>query len=98
MGNRSKEHVYIFHGTNAQFAASVYSSFELAELDIKLKKMSGLLSIYPLNETIYDYCVRKELFDAKDKTTGAFIQNFTSAYLEHHHYKHGNRLDEQVDE
>ena len=91
MANRPKEHVYIFHGLSARFAASVYESLEQADFDIKLKEMSGLLTIYPLNETVYDYCVRAKLFEEKENVSSKFVQSFTSAYLEHYHYKDGCR-------
>ena len=94
MGNRPKEHVYIFHGDNARFTTSVYASLEQADVDIKSKQMSGMLTIYPLNETVYDYCVREKLYVKKENISSQFIQGFTSAYLEHYHYKDGCRDDQ----
>lgn len=84
--------VYVFHGVGAQFAAAVYASVGQAAADIERHRLSGLLTWYPIGSTVYDYAVGQGLFPPREYGDGKFIQSFTSAALEHHHFENG-RID-----
>jgi len=83
--------LWVFHGEGAKFAVSVYDTVDEAERNILENGMSGVLTAYPKNETVYEYCVRKGLFKPKSEKTGKLIQRFTSAYLDHFHFENGER-------
>jgi len=81
--------VYLFHGTGAQFAAAVYESVAQAATDIERHQLSGLLTWYPIGTTVYDYAVGQGFFRPREYADGKFIQSFTSAALDHHHFVNG---------
>ncbi|MEO9635548.1 MAG: hypothetical protein ABJF89_10100 [Parasphingorhabdus sp.] len=85
------EHVWIFHGQDADFASAVFAKRADAETWINENHFSGVLTIYPVDKPIYDWAVEKEFFrpDLDHPKTGKFIQNFTSASQEHFHYENG---------
>lgn len=84
--------VYVFHGEKAKFAAAVFTDFVAAEKAIRKDKLSGMLTFYPLNETVFEYTVRKQLFSPSGNENGDYISRFTSAVLEHYHYENGKRI------
>jgi len=81
--------VYVFHGDGARFAAAVYSTVEDAKSDIASKRLSGVLTAYPLDQTVYAHVVDAGLFKGKDNPEPRYIQRFTSAALEHYHFEDG---------
>jgi len=87
--NENHEFVYIFHGEGAKFAASIYSDLASAKRDLYRLKLTGILTIYPVGKTIFDYVVEEGLFSPKDDKTSKYIQCFSSAYLEHYHFENG---------
>lgn len=86
--------VYVFHGSGARFAAAVYESVAQAAADIERHQLSGLLTWYPIGSTVYHYAVGQGLFTPREYTDGKFIQSFTSAALDHHHFENGQIDDE----
>ena len=78
--------VYVFHGDGARFAAAVYSTVEDAKADIGSNRMSGILTAYPLDQTVYAHVVKEGLFEGKDDPEPRYIQRFTSAYMGHLHF------------
>lgn len=91
MSNRMEEKVYVFHGEGARFASGVFDNLETAEKWIKGNRLSGLLTVYPLNRSAYDWAVEKEFFIPKKEHhfSPRFIGGFTSASQEHYHYENG---------
>ena len=81
--------VYVFHGEGARFAAAVYSTVEDAKADIGSNRLSGVLTAYPLDKTVYTHVVDEGLFKGKDYADPRYIQRFTSAALEHYHFEDG---------
>lgn len=81
--------VYVFHGTGASFAAAVYETVAQAAADIERHKLSGLLTWYPVGWTVYDYAIAEGLFTPREYADGKFVQSFTSAMLDHHHFENG---------
>lgn len=85
--------VWVFNGERVSFACAVFSSLELAEHWITAQKVSGILTEYPLDTSVYDWALNLGYFKIKreDQTTAKFIQRFSSASQTHYHYEHGIR-------
>jgi len=86
--------VWIFHGENAQFTSSVFSQKETAEKWITDNQLTGLLTNYPIDISVYDWAIENDLFKAKEARhkSSSFIQKFTSASQIHFHYENGKKL------
>jgi hypothetical protein len=87
--------IWIFHGNEAQFCSGVYEELKQAETFIKKYSLSGILTKMPLNKSVYEWTIEKGFFEPKRdyQHSSKFIQNFTSAYLEHYHYQNGKRME-----
>jgi hypothetical protein len=85
--------VWIFHGEGSQISSGVFSSIEEAEIFISRYKLSGVLSIYPVGISVYDWAIEKDFFEPKKEhqKESSFIQSFTTASQEHYHYENGQR-------
>jgi hypothetical protein len=83
--------IWVFCGTSSQFPNAVFSDRGLAEHWIAENHLSGILSAYPLDQSIYDWAVSNGFFTpTQDKhRTPQFIEKFTSASQEHYHYEAG---------
>ncbi|QEY26178.1 DUF7710 domain-containing protein [Neisseria zalophi] len=84
-------YVWVFQGSKASFPSAIFSSKEKAICWIKKHKVSGMLSKYPLDISIYDWTITKGFFKPKrdDQKTPKFIQNFSSVYIEDSQYIDG---------
>ncbi|HWB24017.1 MAG TPA: hypothetical protein VG738_00990 [Chitinophagaceae bacterium] len=84
---------WIFHGTGSVFSSGVFITKEAAETYIKKYKLTGVLTLYPVNEGIYDWAIANKIFTPKKESerTSEFIQRFTTASQEHYHYEDGER-------
>jgi hypothetical protein len=89
-------HVWVFNGAKWNLASAVFSSRSAAEEWISTRRLTGMLTQYPLDISVYDWVVENGLFHPKDdrQKSAAFIQGFSSAYLEHYHYEDGKHLEE----
>jgi len=87
------EIVWVFNGSSGHFASAVFSSKENAEAWIAKKRLTGILTAYPLNIGIYDWAIQNGFFEpTEDKhKIPEFIQRFSSASQEHYHYEDGSR-------
>jgi len=85
------KNVWIFNGQNSRFPSGVFTSKELADIWIKKHRLTGVLTLYPLDQGTYDWAIEKELFTPKKEHefSSAFIEKFSSASQEHHHYLDG---------
>jgi hypothetical protein len=85
--------VWIFSGEGAAFPGGVFSSLESAESWIHTHQLSGVLTAYPVDIGVYEWALARGTFRVtKDKhAMPSFIGGFSSAYLEHYHYKAGQR-------
>lgn len=83
--------VFVFHGDKANFASAVFTNLDEAEDVISRDGLTGMLTRYPLNETVFGYTVRADLFTPKGNESGDYIGRFTSASLDHFHYEKGQR-------
>jgi hypothetical protein len=83
--------VWVFNGADWQFPSGVFSSRELAEEWITKYSLTGVLTKYPVDLSVYDWSIQKGFFQPKtdkDNSPG-FIQRISSAYQEHYHYENG---------
>jgi len=86
-----REEVWIFNGEGSRFPGGAF--LDKAEAWIRVNKLTGMLTLYPLNEGAYDWAVRNNFFtpqNEKEKSPG-FMGSFTSAGQEHYHYLNGEQ-------
>ncbi|MCI9054119.1 MAG: hypothetical protein HFJ87_03105 [Muribaculaceae bacterium] len=91
LASPNSPYVWAFQGENALGVSGIYTSRETAELFIRKHSLSGILQKIPLNTSIYEWSIAMGYFvPSKEymKSTG-FIQQFSSAYLEHYHFRDG---------
>jgi hypothetical protein len=83
--------VWVFSGVKASFPAAVFSDLETAQAWIAKGQLSGTLSEYPLDESVYDWCIRLGHFKPRrpEQASPEFVQRFSSASQEHFHYTAG---------
>jgi hypothetical protein len=84
--------VYIFQSpNNGRFCSGVFSTKEKAEEWIKKYSLTGMLMVYPVDESAYDWAIRLGYFRIKKEkeSTSEFIGGFSSASQTHFHYKDG---------
>lgn len=87
--------IWVFSGTNGRFPAGVFLDLVVAERWILQHSLSGILTAYPLDRGVYDWAIKEGVFQPTKphQLTPAFIAQFSSALLDHHHYETGQRLD-----
>lgn len=83
--------VWLFNGANSKFSSGVFSSKEKAEDWIKKYRLSGVLTLYPIDQGVYDWAIANNSFSVKNEheKQSEFIQKFSSATQEHYHYENG---------
>ena len=88
-----KKSVWLFHGDEGRFSSAVFSTEKFAHDWIQTNKLSGVLTEYPLDQSVYDWAIENNKFEIRrDRHESAqFKQTFTSAYQQHFHYVDGQR-------
>ena len=83
--------VWVFVGDRGRFPSAVFDGTEAAREWIKKHGLTGTLTLYPLNQGIFDWAITNEYFEVKaeKEITPSFVQNFSSAYQEHFHFEDG---------
>ena len=83
--------VYVFMGEGSSFPSGVFSNIERAAQWIRKYSLSGIVSMYPMDTGVYDWAIENEFFKVKNEQQRQpeFIGKFSSATLEHHHFKNG---------
>jgi hypothetical protein len=83
--------VWVFNGVGGTFPAAVFSSRKKAEAWIALHRLSGTLTLYPIDEPDYEWAIDRGYFKPNrvDQSAAPFIQRFSPASQEHHHYEAG---------
>jgi hypothetical protein len=86
--------VWVFVGENAKFPAALFNNLQDAEFWIEKNDATGILTKYPLDISIYDWCIENSYFKPKKEHeySARFIQSFSSASQEHFHYENGNKV------
>ena len=85
--------VWVFNGDGANLPAGVFSTRERAESWIGQHRLTGCLTRYPVDTPLYEWAMNHGYFKPRYQShhEAPFIQRFSSAYLEHHHYEGGER-------
>jgi hypothetical protein len=86
-----EKHVWVFSGEGG-LPGGVISSRELAEQWIRARRVTGTLTVYPLDEGCIDWALREKLVAGRAlerSADPAFAGSFTSATQEHFHYEDG---------
>ena len=60
-----EDHIWVFHGANGRFASGVFTSRYTAEEWIASNKLTGVLTLYPLNQGVYQWAVANDYFVPK---------------------------------
>lgn len=83
--------VWVFIGNSARHPSAVFSSRAAAETWISSSSVTGILTAYELDKSVYDWAVERRFFSPKreDQKTPEFVAKFSSAYAEHYHYTDG---------
>lgn len=85
------EGIWVFNGIGSHFPSGVFTSQALAEEWIAKHKLTGTLTLYPIDTGVYEWAIGKSVFKPKEDRhkTSEFIGRFSSAYQEHYHYEDG---------
>jgi hypothetical protein len=80
--------MWVFNGDKSRFPSGVFTDKNLADEWIRKNKLTGTLTAYPVNQSVYDWAVENGHFEPirDDQKTPSFIGNFSSAAQEHEHY------------
>ncbi|MEM5290651.1 hypothetical protein ACFQ3P_04410 [Paraburkholderia sabiae] len=83
--------IWIFSGAGGNFPSGVFLDFEEAKGWIARNRLTGVLTLYPINIGVYEWAIEKQFFDPiKDaQKTPEFIGRFSCASMEHLHFEDG---------
>lgn len=83
--------VWVFNGANAKFPSAVFLIKENAFDWIKKNKLTGVLTKYPVEMSVYEWAIESGNFKVKSErdSTPEFIGRFSSAAQEHMHFEDG---------
>ena len=87
------EQVWVFNHARGGFPGGIFTSLDLADRWIRQHRLTGTLTLYPIDTGVYDWALAEGLFrpNKPDQATPDFIGRFTSASLDHHHSENGQR-------
>lgn len=85
--------IWIFNGANSRFASGVFEEINEAEKWIEKYSLTGVLTKYPTNMSVYDWATENGFFTPKkeEHTSAEFIGKFSSASQDHFHYENGKK-------
>jgi len=83
--------VWVFNGPRSNFPAGLFSRKELAVEWISKYRLTGTLTLYPIDVAAYDWAISNGHFSPSkdDQRSPAFIEKFSSASQEHYHFEDG---------
>ncbi len=84
-------YIWIFKGENSHFSSAVFTEQKDAETWIANNLLSGILTKYPIDISVYDWAIQMKYFSPKKdhEFSNEFIQKFSSAAQEHYHFSNG---------
>jgi hypothetical protein len=87
------EGVWVFNGDGGRFAGGIFTTLEAAEAWIAEKRLSGVLTLYPLDTGVHEWAIARGWFAPRQEkhSSAEFIGSFTTASMPHHHYEQGSR-------
>jgi hypothetical protein len=85
---------WVFVADGATLPSGIFTNRNAAINIIQKYKLSGLLTKYPIDMLVYEWCINNYYFAPKSnhQTSSKFIGRFTSASLEHYHFEDGIEL------
>ena len=85
------EMVWIFVGPKANFPSGVFSSLDSARQWISRHQLTGVLTEYPIDVSVYDWAISRGDFTPTKPihSTPLFIGTFSSATQAHYHFEAG---------
>ncbi len=88
---KSYSGVWVFLGEGAIHAGAVFEARAEAEKWIEHYRLTGTLTKYPINQSIYDWVIENGYWAPSTPAheRPKYIAMFSSAYLEHSHYFDG---------
>ena len=95
---RPEPHVWIFVGDGGAHPGGAFSTRERAESWIAARRLSGVLTAYPLDEGAFDWAHRTGAVTGRARDRGddpVFVGNFVTAVQDHYHYEHGRPAGEE---
>ena len=86
--------IWIFLGENSKMPCACFDSLDSARLIIQEQRLSGLLTLYPINELVFTWAVKNEFFKPKrpEHFLPKFVSAFTSAAQPHFHFEDGQEV------
>ena len=86
--------VWVFNGAESRFPSGIFLQKVTAADWIKKKKLTGILTLYPVNIGVYEWAIGNDIFIPKKENhfSPSFIQGFTSASMEHYHFENGEEV------
>jgi hypothetical protein len=89
MAEQAYQGVWIYNAPRAMFPCAVFDTKQKAIEWIFENKISGCLTLYPINKSVYDWAIEIQFFVPKkpEHFTPKYIGSFTSAALEHYHFE-----------
>ena len=87
-----EQFVWLFNGEASHFPSAVFLSFTRALNWIERYSLTGTLTRYPLDKSVFDWAVENEFYQpnsTRGKCGPKTVAIFSSAYLEHFHFKDG---------
>jgi hypothetical protein len=81
--------VWVYNAEKSMFPCAVFDSKRKAIEWITKNKVSGCLTLYPINKSIYEWAIEEQYFVPKkpEHFEKKYIGSFTSAHLEHFHFE-----------
>ena len=82
-------------GEGGCFPAAAFTKFEDADAWVAKHRLTGMLSVMPLNQGLFDWAVENDVLNLKPEKLEikskdpSFIVNCATASLDHYHYKKG---------
>ncbi|MCY1237773.1 hypothetical protein D9M72_504820 [compost metagenome] len=88
---RDMQEVWVFNGGNSKFPSAIFSDREKAISWIERWGLTGVLTKYPVDISVYDWAIENGSFKVKkpQDTQSDFIAKFSSAAQEHMHFEDG---------
>ncbi len=90
--------MWVFVGDNSNFPSGIFTEYENAKSWIERYNLSGTLSIFPIDEGVFDWAIKNNALTIKDEKKSEqsndpfFISSCLPASLDHYHFENGKRL------
>lgn len=88
------QQVWVFSGAGKRvFPGGLFLDRSTAEQWIEKHRLTGTLTLYPVNVGNYEWCIANGWFQPRKahESSPEFIGSFSAAQQEHYHYENGKR-------